>query len=325
MAGRLRGSRESWWRPIDTLLAIVIIGGFLFYLYDVMVGGRGLDLPYLADNFDLFFFAALLNLYVTTVAFVVGMSIGFLLGWFRTARAVPLKKVVHDFRLLSDASSKSATLAYTGLGATLLWFGLKYAVRRIGDGYVELMRGTPLFVQILFVWSVLVVNFPNLFATPAAVALNAGLIALTLNTGGYQSEIFRGGLQTVHSGQVEAGRALGLTRLGTLRSIVLPQTLRLIIPPLTNEWIGLFKASTLLFVLGVRGEITFVANTEAFRGNAFEVFAIVTGLFLLITVSLAKLVQVLERRFRIPGLGIQLAPSERLPLFGRPRPAARGP
>ncbi len=323
MADGLRSSREFWWRRIDALLAIVIVGGLLFYLYEVLVGGRGLDPSYIVENYDLFVSAALLNLYVTTVAFLIGMGIGFFLGWLRTAKAVPLKKVLHDFRLLSDASSQPGIAIYFWLSATLLWFSLKYAARRIGDGYVELVRGTPLFVQILFVWSVLVVNFPSLFATPAAVALNAGLIALILNTGGYQSEIFRGGLQTVHSGQVEAGRALGLSRLGTLRHIVMPQTLRLIVPPLTNEWIGLFKASTLLFVLGVRGEITFVANSEAFRGNAFEVFALVTGIFLLITVSLAKVVQILERRFRIPGLGIQQAPSERPGLFGRPKPAAR--
>jgi ABC-type amino acid transport system permease subunit len=301
----------------------VIIGGFLAYLYDIMVGGRGLDASYIADNFILFVFAGTLNLYVTTVAFLVGMGIGFLLGWLRTARATPLKKVMKDFGRVPESDSGSAGRARLVLGAIVVWYALKYAVRRIGDGYVELVRGTPLFVQILFVWSVLVVNFPGLFATPAAVALNAGLIALTLNTGGYQSEIFRGGLQTVHSGQIEAARALGLSRLGTLRHVVLPQTLRMIIPPLTNEWIGLFKASTLLFVLGVRGEITFVANVEAFQGNAFEVFAIVTGLFLVITVPLAKVVQILEVRFRIPGLGIQVAPAERAPLFGRPKPAAR--
>jgi ABC-type amino acid transport system permease subunit len=303
----------------------VIVGALLLYLYEVLVGGRGLDGGYILDRSDLFLNAALLNLYVTSVAFVIGMAIGFFLGWLRTARAVPLKKILADFQILSDADSRSRIVTSFFLALTVSWFSLKYVARRLGDGYVEIVRGTPLFVQILFVWSMLVVNFPGFFTTPAAVALNAGLIALTLNTGGYQSEIFRGGLQTVHSGQVEGARALGLSRAGTLRYIVLPQTLRLIIPPLTNEWIGLFKASTLLFVLGVRGEITFVANSEAFRGNAFEVFAVVTGIFLLITVSLAKVVQFLEKRFRIPGLGIQPVAAERASLFGRATAAPRLP
>jgi ABC-type amino acid transport system permease subunit len=295
---------------------VVILASAGGYLYEVMVGGRGLDPAYIIGNYDIFLGAALLNLYVTSVSFVAGLAIGFLLGWLRTARLVPLKRVLRDLRLLA-ASDRRRIVVLLRLLWTVWWYGLRYLGRRLGDGYVELVRGTPLFVQILFVWSVLVVNFPNLFATPASVALNSGIIALTLNTGGYQSEIFRGGLQTVHGGQVEAGRALGLSRIGTLRHIVLPQTMRLIIPPLTNEWIGLFKSSTLLFVLGVRGEITFIANSEAFQGNAFEVFALVTAIFLVITVSLAKVVHVLERKFRIPGLGIQAAPAERPTLFGR--------
>lgn len=325
MERRPRLTRARWWREIDTALALVVVAVAVTYVYDVMVGSRALDVGYVIRKLGVFLEAARLNLYVTSVAFAVGMGIGFFLGWLRTARAVPFAKVVSDFRLLSDASTRSQVVLNAGLALTVGWFAIKYAARRIGDGYVELVRGTPLFVQILFVWSVLVVNFPTLFTPPAAVALNAGLIALVLNTGGYQSEIFRGGLQTVHSGQVEAARALGLSRLGTLRYIVMPQTLRLIIPPLTNEWIGLFKASTLLFVLGVRGEITFVMNSEAFQGNAFEVFALVTGIFLAITVILAKVVQLLERRYRIPGLGIQAARVDRTGVSVRGRAAARAP
>lgn len=320
-----RPAPERRWGRIDAILAAVVVIVGLTYVFQIMVGNRGLDPGYIGDKYDDFLNAALLNLYVTTVAFVVGMGIGFLLGWLRAARVIPLKKVLRNFRMLSEAESQSSFVVYAALSATLTWYALKYALRRLADGYVELVRGTPLFVQILFIFHVTVINFPAFFATPALVALNAGLIAITLNTGGYQSEIFRAGLQTVHSGQVEAARALGLSRLGALRHVVMPQALRLIIPPLTNEWIGLFKASTLLFVLGVRGEITFVANSEAFGGNAFEVFALVTGIFLGVTVALAKVVEWLERRLRIPGLGIQQAPAERGPRFGRPRPEARAP
>jgi glutamine transport system permease protein len=325
MAARRTDTRALWWRKIDTALAIVVVALILLYTYEVMVGGRGLDLGYVIGHLVPFSLAAGVNLYVTSVSFVIGMAIGFFLGWLRTARVVPLKKVRADFHLLSDQKTKARSVRFLFLLLTLAWFALKHGARRIGDGYVEIVRGTPVFVQILFVWSVLVVNFPTLFATPAAVGLNAALIALTLNTGGYQSEIFRGGLQTVQAGQIEAARAMGLSRVGALRYVILPQALRLIIPPLTNEWIGLFKTSTLMFVIGVRGEITFFANEEAFKGNAFEVFAIVTGIFLLITVVLAKVVQILEQRYRIPGLGIQYVPGERATPLGRPRLLPRPP
>lgn len=325
MAQRSSWDKETRWRRIDLLLAAVVVVGGLIYLFQLMVGSRGLDPQYIAANYGRYLKAATLNLYVTSVGFAVGMGVGFLLGWLRTIRSVPIQKVIRDFRLFADAGSRSKVLLDVHLGITVLWAGMKYLGRRIGDAYVEIIRGTPLFVQILFAWSILVVNFPTAFSNPNSVAFTAGVVALTANTAGYQAEIFRGGLQTVHSGQVEAARALGFSRLGAMRHIVLPQALRLIVPPLTNEYIGLFKASTLLFILGVRGEITFVANSEAFSGHVFEIFAIITAIFLVITVSLAKVIQVVEARFRIPGLGIQQTRAERPRMGGLRIPEARVP
>ena len=189
-------------------------------------------------------------------------------------------------------------------------FGVKYTLRRMGDGYVAAIRGTPLFVQIVFVSSVLVIRFSSL--DPNQLALIAGLVALTANTGGYQSEIFRAGIQTVHTGQVEAARAIGFSRWKAMRHVVLPQALRLVIPPLTNEYIGLLKASSLLLVIGIV-ELTEIGRREAFfQGKPFESFAIVTGLYLLITVPVSKIVEYIERRLRVPGLGIQAAPTTRV-------------
>src|SRR3989442_12455847 len=105
-----------------------------------------------------------------------------------------------------------------------------------------------------------------------------------------------------------------------MRYVILPQALRLIIPPLTNEYIGLFKASTFLFVLGVETEISYIAQHEGFAGYVFEIFAFVTAIFLAITFTLSFVVQALERRFRIPGLGIEQC---RLPRVVRTAPVAR--
>jgi len=292
------------WRYIDAILALAVIVGSLWYIYDLLVGSRGLDVGYIARNYGLYLRAVLTNVYATTIAFLVGMAIGFSVGWLRTARTLPLAKFVVSMRAERRARSEDPAITEARsllLFVSLLWYGTKYIVRRIGDGLVEIIRGTPLLVQILFAASFFVVFLPE-YATEG---LLIGIVALAINTGGYQAEIFRAGLQTVHSGQIEAARAVGFSRLRAMRYVILPQALRLIVPPLTNEYIALFKASTFLFVLGVQSEISYTAQHQGFAGDVFEIFAMVTAIFLAITVTLSFVVQSLERRFRIPGLGIE--------------------
>jgi polar amino acid transport system permease protein len=155
-----------------------------------------------------------------------------------------------------------------------------------------------------------VIRYPEL--DPNTIAFVAGLLAMTANTGGYQSEIFRAGIQTVHSGQVEAARAIGFSRWGAMRHVILPQALRLVIPPLTNEYIGLLKASSLLLVIGIV-ELTEIGRRESFfQGKPFESFAIVTALYLLITVPVSKVIQYVERRYGIPGLGVHQVATTRV-------------
>ena len=293
------------WRYFDAALALAVIIGSLVYIYDLLVGNRGLDVAYITRNYPLYLHAVFTNVYATTIAFVVGMALGFSVGWLRTARTVSVAKFAASMRVekreRQEAPSGSEVTRRLLVVLSLLWYGTKYVVRRVGDGFVEIIRGTPLYVQILFASSFFIVFLPQY----ASEGILIGIIALAINTGGYQAEIFRAGLQTVHSGQVEAARAIGFSRLKAMRYVILPQALRLIIPPLTNEYIGLFKASTLLFVLGVQGEISYIAQHEGFAGDVFEIFAIVTAIFLAITVTLSFVVQALERRFRIPGLGIE--------------------
>ena len=301
----LRKFLRERWRYIDAMLAVAVIVGSLAYIYDLLVGSRGLDLAYITRNYGLYLHVVVTNVYATTIAFLVGMAIGFFIGWLRTARTMPLAKFVVSMRAERRARSEDPAITEVGSGlllfVSLLWYGTKYIVRRIGDGFVEIMRGTPVLVQILFAATFFVVFLPRY----ANEGLLIGIAALSINTGGYQAEIFRAGLQTVHSGQIEAARAIGFSRLRAMRHVILPQALRLIIPPLTNEYIGLFKTSTFLFVLGVPNEISYVAQHEGFAGDVFEIFAMVTAIFLAITVTLSFVVQSLERRFRIPGLGIE--------------------
>lgn len=307
MSELLRDHYRRRIRTYDIMAGLTLTIGAIAAIATFFAGREGFDFAYVTSQVPTFLQVARLTLYVTSVSYAAGMGIGFLIGWARTARTAPLRKTLRDRKMFMNPGA-SPWRARVGVMPLVLWSGLKYTIRRIADGYVEVMRGTPLFVQIIFVWSVLLVNYPRL----GQLELIAGTIALTLNTGAYQGEIFRAGLQTVHSGQVEAARAIGLSRGGTMRHVVLPQALRLIIPPLTNEYIGLLKDSSLLILIGV-AELTTTARAQAFFSfRVFEVFALVSAIYLLITVPFSKVIEAVARRYRIPGLGIQTGASARV-------------
>lgn len=294
-------------RTFDIMGGIALTVGAIAAIVVFYTGREGFDFGYLESRVPLFLQAAKLTFYVTSVSYLAGMGIGFLIGWARAARTAPLQKTLRDRKMFIDPGTSPWEVRLGAL-PLVLGTGLKYSIRRLADGYVEIIRGTPLFVQIVFIWSVLLVFYPRL----DQLELFAGIIALTLSTGAYQGEIFRAGLQTVQSGQVEAARAIGLSRGSAMRHVVLPQALRLIVPPLTNDYIGLLKASSLLVVIGV-GELTSTARAEAFISfRAFEVFALVSAVYLLITVPFSKIIETVTRRYRIPGLGIQTGASARV-------------
>ncbi|HKZ98727.1 MAG TPA: amino acid ABC transporter permease [Thermoplasmata archaeon] len=278
----------------DRIAAVVFTISATALAVYLVVGRWGVDETYLATRWPLYLEAAQVSLYYTSFAFAVGLVIGLFFGWTRAITTQPLRKILRDARRAHGPRFPVGPF---------IAYGTKYYLRRVGDGFVATIRGTPLFVQIMFAAAVLRIRFPQI--DPLLIGVIAGLVALTLNTAGYQSEIFRAGFQTVHSGQVEAARAIGLSRSGAMRYVVLPQALRLVIPPLTNEYIGLLKVSSLLLVVGIL-ELTGFGRREAFISAAvFESFALVTGIYLLLTVPISKVVSWIERKYRVPGLGIQ--------------------
>ena len=133
----------------------------------------------------------------------------------------------------------------------------------ISGFYVSFIRGTPLIVQILFIYLAL----PQLaqYAPPQLQMLfilgtvTSGVLALGINYGAYMAEIFRAGIQSVGHGQIEAAQALGMTRSQTMRRIVLPQAVRVIIPPTGNQFIAMIKDSALVSVVGTQ-ELLFRAT-----------------------------------------------------------------
>jgi lysine-arginine-ornithine-binding protein len=158
--------------------------------------------------------------------------------------------------------------------------------------YVEVMRGTPLLVQILFIYFVLP-SF-NIFIP----AFWSGVLALTLNSAAYIAEIFRAGILSIDAGQMEAARALGMTHAQAMRRIILPQTFRRVVPPLTNEAIALLKDSSLVYVIGL-SELTRTGQELASRYAApLTIWPMVAIFYLLLTFPLTRIAEYLERRWR---------------------------
>jgi polar amino acid transport system permease protein len=165
--------------------------------------------------------------------------------------------------------------------------------------YVELIRGSPLLVQI-FIWYFVLATLINEILKKNGLmeipALWYGVAALACFTGAYVTEIVRSGIQSIHRGQIEAARSLGMTNAQSLRYIILPQALRRILPPLAGQFISLVKDSSLLGMIAIR-ELT-KATREAITTSLqpYEFWFACALLYLILTFALSMFVQYLERR-----------------------------
>ncbi|MEK4075603.1 amino acid ABC transporter permease [Paenibacillus sp. FSL M7-0656] len=165
-----------------------------------------------------------------------------------------------------------------------------WPIKFVASAYIELIRGTPMLVQILIIHyglTVVGVNLP---------AFMSGVVALTMNSSAYMAEVFRAGIQAIDKGQTEASRSLGMTNGMTLRYIILPQAFRNMLPAIGNEFIIIIKDSSLVSMIGI-AEIIYTART--IQGVTFQPLApllIAAGLYFIITFTLANLLSWLERR-----------------------------
>ncbi len=177
-----------------------------------------------------------------------------------------------------------------GAGIALARMSRRLWQRHLGDLYVELVRGTPLLVQIMIAY----------FGLAPLLGIDSkfwvGTIALGAFAAAYMGEVFRAGIESVERGQFEAARALGLSRARTMRHVILPQAVKRMIPPLTGELIALVKESSLLFAIGVT-EMMFAARQIASKTyKSFEPYLLVAAMYLTITIPLSLLARRLERR-----------------------------
>ena len=165
--------------------------------------------------------------------------------------------------------------------------------RAAASVYITFFRGTPLLVQLFLIHY----GLPQLFSYRPLSPLVDGIIILGLNASAYVAEVYRASINSVARGQMEAARSLGMTATTAMRLIVLPQALRIAVPPLFNEFIAVTKDSAQVFVLGVADLMT-RANLAA--GRSFrqpENYAMAAVLYLLLTMTFTLLSNWAERRF----------------------------
>lgn len=181
-------------------------------------------------------------------------------------------------------------------------FGLLLALARIYGNrvlarlallYVEVVRGTPLLIQLYFIYF----GLPQLPLIGIKLSpMLAAIVGVGLNYAAYEAEIYRAGLMAVARQQTEAALSLGLTRAQAIRLVVLPQALRLVIPPVTNDFVALFKDTSIVSILAIP-ELTFVFRSASNATTKYLGFAVVTALIYFgLSYPLSKLARKLERR-----------------------------
>lgn len=182
-----------------------------------------------------------------------------------------------------------------GVLAALLRLSPIGIVRTIMAFYVYIMRGTPLMLQILFIYY----GLP--FIPYVGVQLDdttAAVISFVLNYAAYLCEIFRGGIQSIPKGQYEGAKVLGFTYVQTMRKIILPQVIKRVLPPLANETINLLKDTSLVYILAMNDvlRITRGIVQRDFDTSAFIVAAI---FYLIMTFVLTNIFNYLEKRYAV--------------------------
>ncbi|GGE04792.1 amino acid ABC transporter permease [Marinithermofilum abyssi] len=185
-----------------------------------------------------------------------------------------------------------------GLVLGLMNLSGKWWLRTPAKVYVDIFRGTPLLLQILFIhFAVIPTIWESMGMIPPS-ALFSGFVALSLNAGAYIAEIFRGGIQSVDKGQMEAARSLGMSHGQAMRYVILPQAFKRMLPPLGNEFIALLKDSSLVAIIAVY-DITYAAFTTA--KNTWERWApylVAAAMYYILTFVLSRVVFWMEGRLR---------------------------
>jgi polar amino acid transport system permease protein len=209
--------------------------------------------------------------------------------------------------LLLAGALVTLQLTVVGLGIGLI-LGLLAALARVyggrwakglAVGYIELFRGTPLLVQLFLIYF----GLPGIGITFSRLA--SAYLALGLNSGAYQAEYLRGALLAVGEGQMMAGRAVGLSRWQTIRHILLPQALRLVIPSWSNEPIALLKSTAIAFLIAVPDLMTRAKAIAAQTYDPIGSYLAAAVVYMAMVFVMDQGLKWIERKVKIPGLEVE--------------------
>lgn len=183
--------------------------------------------------------------------------------------------------------------AIIGVLFALMKLSKNRLLKSFSSAYIEIIRGTPLLVQLYIVYY----GIPRLIGIDFE-DLTLGIIAISLNSAAYVAEIIRAGILSIDKGQMEAARSLGMSHKLSMTNIIIPQAFKNILPALGNEFIVLIKESAIVSIIGIHD---LMYNTDTVRGNTFRPFTpliVAAAIYFVITFTLSKLLGLLERRLR---------------------------
>jgi His/Glu/Gln/Arg/opine family amino acid ABC transporter permease subunit len=219
------------------------------------------------------------------------------LGFWAFSHTIVIPRLMEGMLITLKLTVISGLIGFTvGMIIALMRLSRFKFLNWMALGYVTLFRGTPLLLQILFIY----------FALPTLINVNldsmpAGILALSLNCAAYLAEIFRAGILSIPKGQTEAAKALGLSHNQTMFKIVIPQTYRRIIPPVVNEFSALTKETSLVSVISLSELLYVTQRIGAKYLRPWEVY-IWSGMgYLLIVLLLSYVASRLEKNLLLKG------------------------
>jgi len=217
------------------------------------------DFSLVFKHYDMLLSGAMATLQVTFGALAMGLVLGIIAGTCRISRRLP--------------------------------------IRIVADLYIQVIRGTPMLLQIFFFY----LGFPQVYMAITGNGITpdpliTGIIALGINSGAYNAEIIRAGIQSINTGQMEAARSTGLAHTQAMIYVILPQALKRMIPPLGNELIVLLKDSSLISTIGV-AELMFSAKVLGARYYTYVPFLVGAGcIYLTLTFTFSRIFNSMERK-----------------------------
>jgi ABC-type amino acid transport system permease subunit len=255
-----------------------------------------------------------LTIRVTLIAFAGALVLGLIFGLMRVSDRSPDLTINAGWRLLIGlglialiwlvipAWRKPASMAVVVVIVEAIMFLLPAMPYTISTLYVEVVRGVPMLVIILYMGFAITPMLRN--TTNDALDLRglpAAVIGLAFGYGAYLAEVYRAGIESIPKGQMEAARSLGMSYFQAMRHVILPQAIRVVLPPLGNDFIAMLKDSSLISVIALpevlqQGRLWISRNFRAFEG-----FNSVAMLYLVMTLFLSLLVRYIERKSTLPG------------------------